>query len=101
MIRECTSFCVDTVSLQLIRSITAARCSSKAGPATSLRPAFAQESRTRWGVTIELDQLTVLPPPTVDPAAMANIPSAELKNPPRRNSVWYAASSSWTKSDSL
>ena len=46
----------------------------------------AQQARTVSGVSNEFDQLTVLPPPTVLPAAMLTMPSAEGKNPPRRNS---------------
>ena len=38
-----------------------------------------------FGVSNEFDQLTVLPPPTVLPAAMLTMPSAEGKKPPRRN----------------
>ena len=47
---------------------------------------LAQWARTVLGVSSEFDQLTVLPPPTVLPAAMLTMPSAEGKNPPRRNS---------------
>jgi hypothetical protein len=36
------------------------------------------------GVINELDQFTVLPPPTVLPAATLTMPSADGKNPPRR-----------------
>ena len=35
----------------------------------SVKPAFAQWERTVFGVSNEFDQLTVLPPPTVLPAA--------------------------------
>ena len=48
--------------------------------------AVAQWERTVFGVSNEFDQLTVLPPPTVLPAAMLTMPSAEGKNPPRRKS---------------
>ena len=78
-------FWVATLSLQLMRSNTACRCSSNAGVSTSVRPALAQQARTVSGVSNEFDQLTVLPPPTVLPAAMLTMPSAEGKNPPRRN----------------
>jgi hypothetical protein len=47
---------------------------------------LAQQARTVFGVSNEFDQLTVLPPPTVLPAAMLTMPSAEGKNPPRKNS---------------
>jgi hypothetical protein len=46
---------------------------------------LAQWARTVPGVSNEFDQLTVLPPPTVPPAAMLTMPSAEGKNPPRKN----------------
>jgi hypothetical protein len=49
-------------------------------------PASAQCERTVFGVSNEFDQLTVLPPPTVLPAAMLTMPSAEGKNPPRKKS---------------
>ena len=80
------AFCVATLSLQLMRSNTACRCSSNAGVSMSVRPlSLAQQARTAAGVINELDQFTVLPPPTVLPAAMLTMPSAEGKNPPRRN----------------
>ena len=79
--RQCGSFCVDTFSLQPIRSITAERWSSKACSVTSVSPAAAQDSRTRFGVRSEFDQLTVLPPPTVEPAAMSIIPSRGEEEP--------------------
>ena len=74
-----------TLSLHWIRLNTACRCSSNAGVSTSVNPASAQWERTVFGVSNEFDQLTVLPPPTVLPAAMLTMPSAEGKNPPRRN----------------
>jgi hypothetical protein len=77
---------VATLSLHRIRLNTAWRCSSNAGVSTSVNPALAQWERTEFGVSSEFDQLTVLPPPTVLPAAMLTMPSADGKNPPRRKS---------------
>ena len=56
------------------------------GVATSVSPkSLAQQARTEFGVSSEFDQLTVLPPPTVLPAAILTMPSADGKKPPRRN----------------